>query len=56
LLGTKVDGLNNLPFVSLGKLFKGRGEILGELDGQLSKQKVAAITQPRAIYRLGGGG
>ena len=47
--------LHNLPFVSLGDLFKGRDEILGRLDEQLKHTQVAAITQPRAIYGLGGG-
>ena len=44
----------NLPFTSLGNLFKGRDEELSKLDAQLSKHGAAAIVQPETITGMGG--
>jgi len=46
--------VNNLPYKSIGGLFKGREEALGKLEEELGGGKVAAITQTRAICGLGG--
>ena len=54
------DNINNIPFNSLGNLFKGRSEDFDKLKDQLSdKSQTTAITQkqkakPGAIYGLGG--
>jgi tetratricopeptide (TPR) repeat protein len=44
----------NMPFGSLGDLFKGREEELRRLDEQLKLRGASAILQPRAISGLGG--
>ena len=44
----------NLPFHSLGDLFKGRDEELAQLDAHLRKEGSVAIVQPQAISGLGG--
>ena len=44
----------NLPYRSIGGLFKGRDKILAELKQQLGKTKPTAITQVHAIHGLGG--
>jgi hypothetical protein len=46
--------VNNLPYKSIGGLFKGREEALGKLEKELGGGKVAAITQTHAIHGLGG--
>ena len=46
--------IHNLPYKSIGGLFKGREEALGKLEEELGGGKVAAITQTRAICGLGG--
>ena len=46
--------IRNLPFLSLGNLFKGREKELDKLDEHLRKHGAAAITQPKAISGLGG--
>ena len=46
--------IRNLPFLSLGSLFKGREKELEKLDEHMRKQGAAAITQPKAISGLGG--
>lgn len=43
----------NLPFGSLGDLFKGRADELRRLDEQLKMRGASAILQPRAITGLG---
>ena len=44
---------NNLPYESIGGLFKVRGESLEKLVKQLGGGKVTAITQTHAIHGLG---
>ncbi len=44
----------NLPFHSLGALFKGRDEELAKLDAHLRQDGSVAIVQPQAISGLGG--
>lgn len=44
----------NLPFPSLGNLFKGRDKDVARLDAQLSKNGAAAIVQPETITGMGG--
>ena len=44
----------NIPFGSLGDLFKGREQELSSLDAQLKLRGASAILQPRAISGLGG--
>ena len=44
----------NLPFTSLGNLFKGRDEDLTKLDVQLFKEGAAAIVQPETVTGMGG--
>jgi len=46
--------IHNLPYKSIGGLFKGRKKALGKLEEELGGGKVAAITQTRAICGLGG--
>jgi tetratricopeptide (TPR) repeat protein len=48
----------NLPYRSIGRLFKGREEVVRELSNRLrsSKTRAAAITQVQAIHGLGGVG
>ena len=46
--------IQNLPYESIGGLFKGRGESLAKLVKQLGRGKVTAITQTHAIHGLGG--
>jgi tetratricopeptide (TPR) repeat protein len=48
----KQDNINNIPFVSLGNLFKGRVDVLDNLKKRLAKNKATAITQ--TIQGLGG--
>jgi len=53
--GKKLEGgkqIHNLPYASIGNLFKGRDEILDSLKKELSESKVTAITQ--SIQGLGG--
>ncbi|MBW8001149.1 MAG: tetratricopeptide repeat protein [Planctomycetes bacterium] len=45
---------HNLPYGSIGHLFKGRDDKLGQLQEQLAKGKKTAITQAHAIHGLGG--
>jgi tetratricopeptide (TPR) repeat protein len=49
---------NNLPYSSLGNLFKGREEFIDSLHQHLqqSKEKAAAIVAKQAIHGLGGVG
>jgi tetratricopeptide (TPR) repeat protein len=51
-------GTHNLPFLSIGSLFKGREETLTELQASLSdgKSHAAAVVASRAIHGLGGVG
>lgn len=44
----------NLPYPSIGNLFKGRDQALSELHNNLRNHKAAAITQVQAISGLGG--
>ena len=44
--------IQNLPYTSIGNLFKGRGDVLQRLKDDLDKDKATAITQ--TIYGLGG--
>ena len=44
----------NLPYSSIGNLFKGRDEILEGLRGELGGGKATAITQTQTIHGLGG--
>jgi tetratricopeptide (TPR) repeat protein len=46
----------NLPYRSMGGLFKGREDMLERLRSELGAGKTAAITQVQAIYGLGGVG
>lgn len=46
--------LHNLPFVSLGPLFKGREDLLAKLSKDLETTSAAALVQPQAISGLGG--
>ena len=48
--------LHNLPFASIGDLFKGRTDALAQLDERLdgSDAQTAAITARQAIHGLGG--
>jgi tetratricopeptide (TPR) repeat protein len=46
--------IQNLPYTSIGNLFKGRADVLDNLKKRLSKNKAAAITQ--TIEGLGGVG
>jgi hypothetical protein len=46
--------VQNLPFRSLGNLFKGREDVLKELERGLSGGGAAAITQVQAVHGLGG--
>jgi len=69
-ISSKLDGLlpqpksapqgpiHNLPYTSIGDLLKGRDNAMKQLDSRLShkKTKVAAITQPQAVFGLGGVG
>lgn len=48
--------IHNLPYRSMGGLFKGRDELMERLEGQLGRGKTAAITQVQAIHGLGGVG
>jgi len=45
---------NNLPFASLGNLFKGRDADIVRLRDTLSSQGTVAITPLRAVYGMGG--
>ncbi|MHC4336737.1 MAG: toll/interleukin-1 receptor domain-containing protein, partial [Planctomycetota bacterium] len=59
-VATKPSHINNIPFKSIGDLFKGRGKDFDKLKDQLGdKSQATAITQeqkdrPEAIYGLGG--
>jgi tetratricopeptide (TPR) repeat protein len=44
----------NLPFATLGELFKGRDGAMEELEKQLRKNGAAAIVQPASITGMGG--
>ncbi len=46
--------LQNLPFASLGDLFKGREADLKSLEDQLARHGAAAIVQPASITGMGG--
>lgn len=46
--------VSNLPFGSLGDLFKGRERALAEVSARLSRSAFSAIVQPEAISGLGG--
>ncbi len=46
--------LRNLPFNSLGTLFKGREGAIEELERHLTRHGSAAIVQPEAITGMGG--
>jgi tetratricopeptide (TPR) repeat protein len=48
----KAIRVNNIPYASIGDLFKGRDEILGRLKKELGESKATAITQ--GIQGLGG--
>jgi tetratricopeptide (TPR) repeat protein len=54
----RVHKPNNLPFSSLGSLFKGRGSLLEELHGRLNVASgpAAAFVGRQALYGLGGVG
>jgi tetratricopeptide (TPR) repeat protein len=45
---------SNLPFASLGDLFKGREDDLRNLEEQLKQHGAAAIVQPASITGMGG--
>ncbi len=57
-MGTSTAGeaIHNLPYGSMGGLFKGREDMLERLRSELGAGKTAAITQVQAIYGLGGVG
>jgi tetratricopeptide (TPR) repeat protein len=44
----------NLPYFSIGGLFKGREDLFGRLESALGAGKTTAITQVQAIHGLGG--
>jgi tetratricopeptide (TPR) repeat protein len=44
----------NLPYGSIGELFKGRDEDFQQLESQLGETGPSVITQPAALYGLGG--
>ncbi len=46
--------IHNLPYRSIGGLFKGREDVFGRLETALGAGKTAAITQVQAIHGLGG--
>ena len=46
----------NLPYPSLGTLFKGRDEFLAQLRTQLAREKAAVIKGRQAIHGMGGVG
>jgi len=46
--------IHNLPYASIGGLFKGREDLFGRLQSELGAGKTTAITQVQAIYGLGG--
>ncbi|MCP4261409.1 MAG: tetratricopeptide repeat protein [Planctomycetes bacterium] len=48
--------VHNLPYSSLGRLFKGRENVLEELRGELEAGRVIAITQTEGTYQAGGVG
>ena len=48
------ERMHNLPYRSIGNLFKGREEILGRLKEGLDGGKATAITQTQTIHGLGG--
>jgi len=48
--------IHNLPYPSMGALFKGREDILERLASDFGTEEAAAITQIRAIHGLGGVG
>ncbi|TKJ37788.1 MAG: tetratricopeptide repeat protein [Planctomycetes bacterium B3_Pla] len=48
--------VHNLPYRSMGGLFKGREDMLERLRSELGAGKTAAITQVQAIHGLGGVG
>ena len=52
----KMGRIVNLPYRSIGTLFKGRDEALEVLRRQLEERDVSAITQVQAIHGLGGVG
>ncbi len=48
--------VHNLPYPSLGRLFKGREKVLEELRCKLEAGGMVAITQTEGIYKAGGVG
>ncbi len=48
--------IHNLPYRSMGGLFKGREDVLERLQSELGAGKTAEITQVQAIHGLGGVG
>jgi len=48
--------VHNLPYLSIGNLFKGREDVLEKLRSELAAGKATAITQVQAIHGLGGVG
>jgi len=44
----------NLPFTSIGSLFKGREQALSDLESHLARHGAAAITHAQAITGMGG--
>jgi len=48
--------IQNIPFPSIGKFFKGRGDELKKIEANLTNNDAMAITQVQAIYGLGGVG
>lgn len=48
--------IHNLPYPSIGDLFKGRDEVLGSLRSELGAGKAGVIVQVQAINGLGGVG
>jgi tetratricopeptide (TPR) repeat protein len=54
--GPKKRFINNIPYPSIGGLFKGRADIIENLKKRLAANKAAAITQIPAIHGLGGVG
>ncbi|MCH8193517.1 MAG: hypothetical protein IIA65_05825, partial [Planctomycetes bacterium] len=46
--------VHNLPYISIGGLFKGRETILAQLKEQLNARQPTAIVQPQTIRGIGG--
>ncbi len=54
--GTAERTIHNLPYSSIGDLFKGRDKVVVKLQKRLAKGEQTAITQAHAIHGLGGVG